>query len=216
MIVWCVSLSAQEISIDRDIDRAVAAAFIVLAMVSLYAAIRASGPLIRLELLASIPLNVMASISFLTREPVREGTGRKEIVIPAVSFALPFLVTNNILLFPVQWSTDYGLVIAVPGILLACASLIVLRRSFSILPAVRAVTSSGPYRWVRHPLYLGESVYLVGMMLLAFNALSVLLLVVSFVLLVARIGIEERKLSSYQEYRDYMRAVRFKLVPGLF
>lgn len=193
-----------------------AAAFIVLVVVSFYGAIRESGPLIRLELLASIPLNILASVSFLTREPVREGTGSKEILIPALSFALPFLVTNNVLLFPVQWSTDYGLVIAFPGILLACASLIVLRRSFSILPAVRTITSRGPYRWVRHPLYLGESVYLAGMMLLAFNALSLLLLAVSVVLMVIRIGIEERKLSSYQDYRDYMRGVRYKLIPGLF
>lgn len=211
-----MSLGPQEISIDTDIDRAVAVAFIILVIVSFYGAIRASVPLVRLELLASIPLNVMASVSFLTREPVREGTRSKEIVLPAVSFALPFLVTNNIVLFPVQWSTYYGLVIAVPGILLACASLIVLRRSFSILPAVRTITVSGPYRWVRHPLYLGESVYLIGMTLLAFNALSVLLLFVSLVLLIIRIGIEERKLSSYQDYRDYLREVRFKLIPGLF
>jgi protein-S-isoprenylcysteine O-methyltransferase Ste14 len=215
-MVWCESLNSQEITIDRDIEIAVAAAFIVLVAVSLYSAIIASEPLIRLELLASIPLNVLASVSFLSRETAKEGTERKEIIIPAVSFVLPFLVMNNILLYPVQYSTSYGLVIAVPGIVLASSSLIVLRRSFSILPAVRKITSSGPYRFVRHPLYLGESIYLTGMMFLAFNVLSIVLLVSSFVLLVIRIGIEERKLSSYQDYQDYMLAVRFKLIPGLF
>jgi protein-S-isoprenylcysteine O-methyltransferase Ste14 len=215
-MAWCESLNSHEITIDSDIDRAVALGFIVLAVVSLYGAINASGPLFRLELLASIPLNILASISFLTRETAREGTKLKELIIPAASFVLPFLVMNNILLFPVQFSTAYGLVIAVPGILLASASIIVLRRSFSILPAVRTITRSGPYRVVRHPLYLGESVYLIGMMLLAFNVLSVVLLASSFVLLSVRIGIEERKLSAYQEYRDYVREVRFKLIPGLF
>lgn len=206
----------QEIVIDKDIERAVALAFLGLVAVSLYSALNASEPLLRLELLASIPLNVLASISFLNRGPVREGTRRNEIMVPALSFVLPFLVMNNILLFPVQFSTAYGLVVAVPGVLLASCSLIVLRRSFSILPAVRTITSSGPYRIVRHPLYLGESIYLIGMMLFAFNTLSIVLLALSLFLLVIRIGIEERKLSSYPAYRDYMGSVRFKLIPGLF
>lgn len=209
-------LSEREISIDKNIDRAVALAFIVLVAVSLYSATKASDLLIRLELLSSIPLNVMAGILFLTREPAREGTVRREIIVPAISFALPFLVLNSILLFPEKYSTSLGLLVAIPGVIIAGASLLVLRNSFSILPAVRTLANTGPYRFVRHPLYLGESIYLFGMMLLAFNLLSLVLLMFTFVLLVFRIGIEERKLSSYSDYRNYMDSVRFRLIPWLY
>jgi protein-S-isoprenylcysteine O-methyltransferase Ste14 len=209
-------LTEQELLIDRDIDRAIALAFTILVIVSFYSAVISSALLVRLELLASIPLNVMAIISFLTRETAWEGTSRNEIIVPAVSFVLPFLVLNNIMLFSSPYSTEYGLLIAIPGVVLACSSMIVLRRSFSILPAVRAIASSGPYRFVRHPLYLGEIFYLVGMMLIAFNLLSIVLLIFSLIILVLRIGIEERKLSSYEEYKKYMGSVRFKLIPGLF
>jgi protein-S-isoprenylcysteine O-methyltransferase Ste14 len=210
------ALTGQEFSIDRDVDRTLALAFFALVFVSLYSGFNAPDPLVRLELLGSIPLNLMAGISFLTREPVREGTHRDEIMVPALSFAVPFLVTNNILLIPEEYSIWYGVLIALPGVLLACSSLLVLRRSFSILPAVRTVTSSGPYHLVRHPLYLGESIFLFGMMLLAFNLLSIALLGLSFALLVQRIRIEERKLASYGEYQEYMRKVRYRLIPGLF
>jgi protein-S-isoprenylcysteine O-methyltransferase Ste14 len=210
------ALKGQELSIDRDVDRMLALAFFALVIVSLYSAYNKSEPLVKLELLGSIPLNVLASISFLTRGSVREGTHRNEITVPALSFTIPFLVTNNILLIPKEYSIWFGLLIALPGMLLACYSMIVLRRSFSILPAVRTITSSGPYRFVRHPLYLGESIYLLGIMLLAFNLLSITLLGLSFVLLVQRIRIEEHKLGSYWEYQEYMSKVRFRLIPGLF
>ena len=209
-------MSVQEISTDRDIDRAVALTFIILVIVSFYCAVKASDLLVRVELLASIPLNLMASISFITRESALEGAHRNEILIPALSFIGPFLVLNNILLFPEQYSTAFGLLIAVPGVVLACSSLLILRRSFSILPAVRTLANTGPYRFVRHPLYLGESIYLFGMMLLAFNLLSIILMVLTLILLVFRIRIEERKLSSFEDYRKYMDMVQFKMIPGLF
>jgi protein-S-isoprenylcysteine O-methyltransferase Ste14 len=206
----------EEISIDRDIDRSLALVFLVLVALSLYNAINAADTLVRLELIASMPLNVLASVSFYTREAAQEGTHRREIMVPALSFMLPFTVMNVIVIHPADYSSWLGLLVAIPGVILACSSLVVLRRSFSILPAVRKITKSGPYHFVRHPLYLGETIYLCGMMLLAFNILSVVLLILSIIFLVLRIGIEERKLSSYEEYREYMDEVRFRLIPGVY
>ena len=44
----------------------------------------------------------------------------------------------------------------VAGLLFAIASVAFLGRCFGVLPDVRGLVMRGPYRLVRHPLYLGE------------------------------------------------------------
>ena len=51
-------------------------------------------------------------------------------------------------------------------------SLRTLGRSFSVLPQARRVVSSGPYRWVRHPLYIGELVAALGLVVASPGILS--------------------------------------------
>ena len=79
------------------------------------------------------------------------------------------------------------------------------------------VISSGPYGWVRHPMYSGAIAFFIGMPLLLGSAWG---LVVSplFVLLFAiRIGIEERTLRAGLEgYIDYTSQVRYRLLPGIW
>jgi protein-S-isoprenylcysteine O-methyltransferase Ste14 len=76
--------------------------------------------------------------------------------------------------------------------------------------------TSGPYGWVRHPIYA-------GWLLLVFSATTMTMTRLVFAatstayLLIA-IPFEERSLVSETEgrYRTYMRLVRWRLVPGLF
>jgi len=51
---------------------------------------------------------------------------------------------------------DANVLYSLPGLLLALWSLIVLGFSFSIAPEDRGIVARGPYRLVRHPMYLGE------------------------------------------------------------
>jgi protein-S-isoprenylcysteine O-methyltransferase Ste14 len=83
-----------------------------------------------------------------------------------------------------------------------------LGRSFSILPEARRLVTDGPYALSRHPLYLGEAVAALGLLLpmagpvalaFAFAALSAQLL---------RMRWEESVLTSeFPEYRAYARRV---------
>lgn len=53
------------------------------------------------------------------------------------------------------------------GVALALWGLIHLRGNFSIMVEGRALVTSGPYRWIRHPIYLGEIITLAGLVWLS-------------------------------------------------
>jgi protein-S-isoprenylcysteine O-methyltransferase Ste14 len=211
-----VTLLGEEIRIDRDIDLALSITFLCLAGTSVYSFLNQQDLMVKMEVLSSVPINLLAAYSFWTRDPPKESTRRGELVIPTISFLLPFAVTNSVLFLPIAYGSPYGFAIAVPGIILSVHSFLKLRRSFSIMPAVRRVVDTGPYRFIRHPLYLGEFIFLTGMMVLAFNVFSLILLSLSLIFLLMRIGIEERKLAKHLEYAQYMKSVKYRFFPGLY
>ena len=74
----------------------------------------------------------------------------------------------------------------------------------------------GPYRWLRHPIYLGWVLLVFGAPIMTTGRL--LFAAVSATYLVVAIPIEERSLVNEfgQSYRDYQRQVRWRLVPGVW
>ena len=102
------------------------------------------------------------------------------------------------------------------GLLWSVVSLRTLDRSFSILPQARALVEHGPYRFVRHPLYLGELVAIAGIALARFSIPAAMAVVVLAVLQGVRIVREEAVLeATLPEYAAY-RARTARLVPGVF
>lgn len=93
---------------------------------------------------------------------------------------------------------------------------VVLGRSFGIVAANRGVVSSGPYRLVRHPIYLGYLVTHAGFLLSNTSLRNVAIYVAAYVFQFARMYAEERLLSQDGEYRDYLRSVRYRLIPGVY
>jgi protein-S-isoprenylcysteine O-methyltransferase Ste14 len=93
---------------------------------------------------------------------------------------------------------------------------VVLGRSFGLLPAQRGLVTSGPYRVVRHPIYLGYLVSHVGFLLVNFSWLNLAVIATLYVAQVHRIAREEIVLAHCDEYRNYQSRVRWRLVPGLY
>lgn len=93
---------------------------------------------------------------------------------------------------------------------------IALGRSFGIVAANRGVVSSGPYRLVRHPIYLGYLVTHAGFLLSNTSVRNVAIYAAAYVFQFARIHAEERILGQDGEYREYLRSVRYRLIPGVY
>ncbi len=109
-----------------------------------------------------------------------------------------------------------GAALLLAGISVQIAGKLVLGRSFGIVPANRGIRVEGPYRFVRHPIYLGYVTVHVGFLLLAPNLLNLLIYGGSFSVQVVRILAEERLLSRDADYRAFMVKTRWRLLPGVF
>jgi protein-S-isoprenylcysteine O-methyltransferase Ste14 len=64
---------------------------------------------------------------------------------------LVFQLTDGVQLIPLP----VGVAVMASGLSLQLAAKLKLGRRFGILPAHRGIMTGGPYRLVRHPIYLG-------------------------------------------------------------
>src|SRR5262249_45824424 len=105
------------------------------------------------------------------------------------------------------WPTG-GLVLVTLGACLSFASLLTLGRCFGIRPALRGLVAPGPYRLVRHPMYLAYVLADIGYNLQEWNAGTLLLVGVGWTCLVYRTRAEERILSQDGGWPNYVGLVR--------
>ncbi len=109
-----------------------------------------------------------------------------------------------------------GVTLLILGLIVQISAKLTLRRSFGIVPANRGVKSGGPYRYVRHPMYLGYLGVHIGFLLLTPSMWNLTVYGVSTFCQVVRILAEERLLTADPQYRTFQAAVRWRLAPGIF
>ena len=109
-----------------------------------------------------------------------------------------------------------GLVLVTLAACLSLASLLTLGRRFGVRPALRGLATKGPYRVVRHPIYLAYVVADIGYNLQEWNSGTVLLVMAGWASLLYRIRAEERMLSRAAGWPAYGARVRYRLLPGLW
>ena len=79
------------------------------------------------------------------------------------------------------------------------------------------VISTGPYAFVRHPMYSGVMLFFFGAPLLVGSWWGLALAPLFAVLFAVRAGIEERALvAGLPGYADYAARVRYRLLPGVW
>jgi protein-S-isoprenylcysteine O-methyltransferase Ste14 len=119
---------------------------------------------------------------------------------------------------PMIWQAlGFALLLASTGFILW-----VMRENSFAAPVVKVqaerghrVIQSGPYAWVRHPMYSGTLLFFIGAPLGSWWGVAMAPLF--FVLFAIRSGIEERTLvAGLSGYADYIARVRYRLVPGLW
>jgi len=107
-------------------------------------------------------------------------------------------------------------VLILAGLAWSVWSVKALGSNLSVIAQVRGLASTGPYRWVRHPLYAGEIVTMLGTAIRSPH-LGVVGLWVLLVLLQAYRAVVEEQLLTHAKpgYADYCCATA-RFVPGLF
>ena len=79
------------------------------------------------------------------------------------------------------------------------------------------VISTGPYAWVRHPMYTGAIPFCVGIPLLLGSWWGLVISPIFAVLFAIRARIEERELiAGLPGYSEYTTRVRYRLLPGIW
>jgi len=121
-----------------------------------------------------------------------------------------------------RWSPGYvvspagGLVLVTVAAGLSLVSLLIMGRLFGVRPALRGLVTRGPYKFVRHPIYLSYVLGDIGYNLQEWNSVTLLLVLMGWASLVYRIRAEERVLSQHAEWPAYVALVRYRLFPGIW
>jgi protein-S-isoprenylcysteine O-methyltransferase Ste14 len=160
---------------------------------------------------------ILVAISFLLRGRARQGA--PGWAARAVAYAHTFVVMG-FLLIAAEHHRDWvrptpspelrtaGTILWLCGALLAIWPVWHLRRSFSVEPEARALVTTGPYRFARHPIYAVYLLVNAGILLGHLTVPFAVVLAVWVGLMVLRIRYEEAVLTSaFPDYRAYRARV---------
>jgi protein-S-isoprenylcysteine O-methyltransferase Ste14 len=112
-----------------------------------------------------------------------------------------------------------GLGLFAAGWVVAASALLANAFALTVVRAQQGqvVVTHGPYRFVRHPIYFGGVLVMLGESLWLGSNLALIAMCVPTAILIARIRFEERFLTAnVQGYRDYAANVRYRLIPGIW
>lgn len=91
-----------------------------------------------------------------------------------------------------------------------------LGRSVSLMAEARKLVTGGPYRFVRHPLYLGEQIAIAGVLLQYLSPAVLFVFAVQVAFQFYRMSCEEKVLAAtFPEYTDYAKRT-WRILPGLY
>ncbi len=135
--------------------------------------------------------------------------------LPALTDRLDFWTVDG---EPLRW---IGVVLFAAGGTLRLWPVFVLGRRFSGLVAIQpghTLVTTGIYRLIRHPSYLGLLVTMLGWGLAFRSLVGVILTLLSIVPVIARIHSEENLLLSQfgEEYERFRAQTKWRLVPRIY
>ena len=143
---------------------------------------------------------------YLNRRPAKPMARWWETTLSIVGTFLPFVFF---------WTSEKaeGIGVAVQvGLSGMIWSAFSLATSLGMAPADRGLIVSGPYRYVRHPMYLSEILFGLGSCLADLTQANVGMWLLLTVVQIARALREERVIDGYSEYAG---RVRWRFVPGI-
>jgi protein-S-isoprenylcysteine O-methyltransferase Ste14 len=161
-------------------------------------------------------LLVLAAAIVLRSRPMGQARGLEPRISAFIGaflvYAIPLFPPRELSLRTEMVSTALILV----GSVAAVYALLRLGRSFSMMAEARQLVTSGPYRFVRHPLYLAEELAILGAFVQFASLWTALLLAVQVAFQLRRMHHEETVLSAtFPEYIGYQRKTA-RLIPWVY
>ena len=161
-------------------------------------------------------LVVIAATVMVRMRPARKARG----VEPRVSALIGTFLLTAVVVFPRR---DLSMIAGLASALLTLAGsafavvvLTQLRESFSIMAEARQLVTAGVYRLVRHPLYLGEEIAAIGVVMQFFSPWTALILAVQIGFQLRRMRNEEVILTAiFPEYLAYCKKTA-RIFPGIY
>ncbi|MBY0405812.1 MAG: DUF1295 domain-containing protein, partial [Cyanobacteria bacterium] len=152
---------------------------------------------------------------FIFRFPAKtESTSFKHWFFALSGTFMPLFMQVDPLHAPSPELQPFGIAFTAVGIVFSLFALLNLGRGFGVIAAVRKIQTNGPYRWVRHPLYLGEIIWFIGNLLMSTNVnypevygMNLLVLATFVGAQSMRILEEEALLTQHENYQLYKESV---------
>jgi protein-S-isoprenylcysteine O-methyltransferase Ste14 len=186
-----------------------------------------SQPALTAVALATMAASIVAVFSSGSLSPgIKEDRVNRWVFIPISVIALlhayvpPYTDRTDIWSWDAETVRWFGVVLLAAGSTLRLWPVFVLGRRFSGLVAIQPgheLETTGIYRVIRHPSYLGLLITMLGWTLAFRSMIGVLLTFMMLVPLVGRIRAEEAFLRSHfgEEYDAYCRRTS-RLIPGVY
>ncbi len=160
---------------------------------------------------------MVLGIALTRRPPEVQNRSLPSNISVVVAYAYPYAQVLYLRWIPGDpaWPVG-GLVLVMLAACLSLASLLSLGRRFGVRPALRGLATRGPYRFVRHPMYLSYVIADIGYNLQEWNFGTALLVMAGWASLLYRIYAEERIVSQDAGWSAYVSLVRYRIIPGLW
>ena len=157
-------------------------------------------------------------------DAVDKGTNRLVWILLASAFIiawLPVILDFGRLLVLGDWLTWAGVAIMLAGIIFRRYAISTLGKFFTATVQIQnnhELIKAGPYRYIRHPSYLGILIISLGLGIALANWISLLICIALPIIgVMQRIKVEEKELERHfgQQYQDY-RKETWRIIPYLY
>ncbi|HET9890652.1 MAG TPA: isoprenylcysteine carboxylmethyltransferase family protein [Mycobacterium sp.] len=157
--------------------------------------------------------------------PGAEPRAAQKVIITVLMLDLFAMMAFSALDHRMGWSTVPVWVVLLGDVLVAVglglAMLVVIQNGYAAstirVESGQQLASSGVYKFVRHPMYVGSVIMMVGMPLALGSYWGLVFVIPAVLVLVLRILDEETLLTrELPGYREYAQRVRYRLVPDVW